>query len=462
MRQTLAIATGKTILEVLQRTGRGGTALPGLVAQRLNPRILSELTARFPGGSAVVTGTNGKTTTTRLFSTILQQAGLKIVNNRSGSNLIRGLISTLLDQAKFSGKLEADVGLFEVDEAAFPQAVTEIGPRIILVNNLFRDQLDRYGEIDTIRKRWIASVEKLPVGTTLVLNADDPSVAYLARFAPEGVRCVFFGLDDPTQTLPELPHAVDAAKCVVCGSIMCYSSVYISHMGHYECTNCDFKRPTPDYLAQNILLQGTSGAQFSLITPDEPITLSLGVPGLYNVYNATGAAAATLTMGIAPENIQRGLAAFKAAFGRIERVALGEEKALLLALVKNPVGFNEVLRMLTTSDQKLKMLIIINDLTADGRDVSWLWDVDFEVLFGKVEWAVTSGLRGPDMANRLKYAGIEPALLSNEEDIATALKQATDRLSPGETLYVTPTYTAMLQTRQILQKMGMVLPFWEE
>jgi UDP-N-acetylmuramyl tripeptide synthase len=187
------------------------------------------------------------------------------------------------------------------------------------------------------------------------------------------------------------------------------------------------------------------------------------VPGLYNVYNATGAAAATLTLGIAPENVKKGLAEFKAAFGRIERVALPDDKNLLLALVKNPVGFNEVLRMLTTNpEQKLKMLVLINDLTADGRDVSWLWDVDFEVLAGKVEWAFTGGLRAADMAVRLKYAGIEPEKLSVVEDIASALKQATERLAPGETLYVTPTYTAMLQTREILQKMGMVMPFWEE
>jgi len=463
LRQALAIAAGKTLLQILQKTGRGGTALPGLVAHRLDPHILSGLTARLPAGSTVVTGTNGKTTTTRLLATILQVAGLKVVNNRSGSNLIRGLTSTLLTHAKFSGKLEADSGLFEVDEAAFPQAVAEIVPRFILINNLFRDQLDRYGEIDNIRKLWIASVQKLTAGTTLILNADDPSVAYLARFAPAGVRSIFFGLDDPSQTLPELPHAVDAAKCVVCGSALRYEAVYISHMGHYQCTNCDFKRPPPDYLAQNILLQGTSGAQFTLSTPDEPLNLSLGVPGLYNIYNATGAAAASLAMGLAPENVRHGLAEFKAAFGRIEWVKLAEDKSLLLALVKNPVGFNEVLRMLTTNPaEKLKLLVIINDLTADGRDVSWLWDVDFEVLAGRVEFAMTSGLRATDMAVRLKYAGVDANLIRAEDDIATALKQATARLTSGETLYVTPTYTAMLQTRQILQKMGMVLPFWEE
>lgn len=490
MRQTLAIATGKTMLEVLRRTGRGGTAFPGLVASKLDPHILSGLTARLPGGSAMVVGTNGKTTTTRLFATILARAGLQVVNNRSGSNLIRGLTSTLLSQVSLTGRLEADMGLFEVDEAAFPQAQAEIAPRLILMNNLFRDQLDRYGEIDTVRKRWAETIKGLTPGTMLVLSADDPSLAYLGKLAPAGVKVIFFGLDSPAVALDELPHAVDAAKCILCGASLIYDVVYISHMGHYRCPNCDFKRPNPDFVTRSVHLNGTTGSDFELVTPASPLPLKLGIPGLYNVYNATGAAAAALSLGLAPEHIQAGLAKFKAAFGRLERVALDEGKELFLALVKNPVGFNEVLRMLTSSPageaqqippdksiaiyppgtveatskmaSPLKMLIIINDLHADGRDVSWLWDVDFEVLAGRVEWAITGGLRATDMANRLKYAGVDTSLISWEEDIAGALKSAVARLQPGETLYITPTYTAMLQLREILQKMGLVLPFWEE
>jgi UDP-N-acetylmuramyl tripeptide synthase len=463
LRQTFAIATGKTLLEILHRTGRGGTAFPGLVASRIAPHILRDLTARLPGGSAMVIGTNGKTTTTRLFATILETAGIKVANNRSGSNLIRGLTSTLLNQASLGGKLTADMGLFEVDEAAFPQAQAEILPRLILVNNLFRDQLDRYGEIDTIRKRWAESIKTLTPGTTLILNADDPSMAYLARFAPEGVKTVFFGLDYPPVALAKLAHAVDAAKCIVCGTNLVYEAIYISHMGHYHCPNCGFQRPEPQFVVKEIKLNVAEGSQFVLETPAGPIELKVGVPGLYNVYNAAGASAATLSLGIAPEHIRDGLAKFKSVFGRIERVSLGEDRHLLLALVKNPVGFNEVLRMLTNeAGQKLKMMIIINDLYADGRDVSWLWDVDFEVLAGGLGWVQTGGLRATDMANRLKYAGIDPSLISWEEDIAASLEKALDRLPPGETLYITPTYTAMLQLREILQKMGLVVPFWEE
>lgn len=463
MRQTLAIATGKTLLGILHRTRKsGGTALPGLVAQRLDPHILTRLTARLPGGSMVVTGTNGKTTTTRLCSTILTAAGLRLVNNRSGSNLIRGLTSTLLTQATLNGRLNADMGLFEVDEAAMPQAVAEIAPRFILVNNLFRDQLDRYGEIDTIRKKWVEAVKKLSVGTTLVLNADDPSVAYLGRFAPEGVRIVYFGLDDANHSLPNLQHAVDAAKCIICAAPLRYEAVYISHMGHYQCDSCGFARPQPDFVARQVKLQGTEGARFVLDFDGTSLELGLGVPGLYNVYNATGAATACLTAGIAPDNVQEGLAGFKAAFGRIERVPLDNNRHLLLALVKNPVGFNEVLRMLLQSGEKLKLMVILNDLTADGRDISWLWDVDFEVLAERVDWASTSGIRAQDMALRLKYAGVPAELLTAEEDISTALTAAISRLSPGETLYITPTYTAMLQLREVLQKRGLVAPFWEE
>lgn len=463
MRQTLAIATGKVVKEALRRTGRGGTALPGLLATKLDPHILRGLTARLPSGSAMVIGTNGKTTTTRLFSTILQKANLRIVNNRSGSNLIRGLTSTLLDSTSLTGKLQADMGLFEVDEAAFPAACTEIQPKLILINNLFRDQLDRYGEIDTVRRRWLETIKTLAPGTTLVLNADDPSLAYLAQAAPSGVKTIFFGVDSPNVALSEMAHAADAARCILCGAELVYERIYISHMGHYRCPNGDFERPTPDFVARQIKLNGTQGSEFELTTPDGALQVSLGVPGLYNVYNATGAAAATLTLGLASRHVQEGLAGFKSAFGRIERVALPENKELLLALVKNPVGFNEVLRMLTTDpDKKLKLLVILNDLDADGRDVSWLWDVDFEILAERVHWAATSGIRATDMANRLKYAGISPDLLSWQNDIETALQAATAKLEPGETLYITPTYTAMLQLRQVLQKMGLVVPFWEE
>lgn len=463
MLQTVAIATGKTLLEILHRTGRGGTAFPGLVATKIDPNILRDLTARLPGGSAMVIGTNGKTTTTRLFATILETAGLKVANNRSGSNLIRGLTSTLLNQATLTGKLSADMGLFEVDEAAFPQAQAKILPKLILINNLFRDQLDRYGEIDTVRKKWAESIKTLTPGTTLVLNADDPSMAYLARFAPAGVKTVFFGMDHPPLALTKLAHAVDAAKCIVCGANLVYEAIYISHMGHYHCPNCDFKRPEPDFTIKEVALTVDEGSTFTLETPDGPMELKVGVPGLYNVYNAAGASAATLSLGIAPGHVKEGLAKFKSVFGRIERVALGDGRHLLLTLVKNPVGFNEVLRMLTNDpNRKLKMMVIINDLYADGRDVSWLWDVDFEVLADRLDWAQTGGLRATDMANRLKYAGIDPSLITWEEDIAASLKKAVDRLPAGETLYITPTYTAMLQLREILQKMGLVVPFWEE
>ena len=463
MRQTLALATGKTLLEVLRRTGRGGTALPGLIATKLDPHILRGLSARLPVGSAMVIGTNGKTTTTRLLSTILDQAGLRLVNNRSGSNLVRGLTSTLLSKTSITGRLEADMGLFEVDEAAFPQAQAEISPKLILVNNLFRDQLDRYGEIDTVRKLWAETIKKLTPGTTLVLNADDPSLAYLATLAPTGVKTVFFGLDAPNQELATLAHAADAAKCILCGADLVYEAIYISHMGHYYCPNGDFKRPTPDFVAREVKLNGTVGSRFELVTPNETLELGLGVPGLYNVYNAAGASAAALTLGIAAQHVKTGLVQFKSAFGRIERVALDNDKHLLLALVKNPVGFNEVIRMLTgETGNDLKLLVAINDLFADGRDVSWLWDVDFEGLAGRVAWVATTGLRATDMANRLKYAGIEPAQLDAKEDLATALQAAIERLPAGQTLYVTPTYTAMLQLREILQKMGRVVPFWEE
>ena len=504
IRRVAAVATGRALLAGLRLARRGGTALPGLVAQTLDPHIIGELAADLPRGVTIVTGTNGKTTTTRLLGAICTSAGLRLLSNRSGSNLLRGLASTLIEQADMPvGTLRRryDMGLLEVDEATIPGAVGQFQPRVLLMNNIFRDQLDRYGEVDTVKRRWRETVGTLGAATTLVLNGDDPSVAYMAHAIrlSDPPRIVSFGLNDPAQGLGALPHAVDAAKCQRCGAELHYEAIYSSHLGDWRCPNCGLSRPKLDVYATDIIANGADGTAFTLHAPaflPEPACLEVGIPGLYNVYNAVGAAAAALAgLGVDVAAVRKGLGDTHAAFGRLERVrvpgAAGEvDKELLLALVKNPVGFNEVVRMLGALPQArpgapgLALLIIINDLIADGRDVSWLWDVDFERLIDahgaegaqtqadaelsaapntiRVAWAMTSGSRATDMANRLKYAGLAPQHIIYEEDIAHALRTALDRLPPGETLVVTPTYTAMLALRGVLQKMGLVAPFWEE
>lgn len=474
-----AVAAGKASALATRIMGRGGgTALPGLVAHTIYPKVLRALTSQLPEGSIMVTGTNGKTTTSRMLGSILEAAGLEPLHNRSGSNLERGLVSTMVDAATATGSLPTSLraGLFEVDEAALPGVLPAIRPRVALFNNLFRDQLDRYGEIDTVYRKWRDALPALPPRSTVVLNADDPAIAGLTLASNLRAKVFTFGIDDPRYSLDALPHAADSITCPRCNSRLEYSLILLGHLGHWRCPDCSLERPRLDVVARKVQLNGTESSELTLETPQGPMEVTLKVPGLYNVYNALAAVSAALAFGVAPHHIKEGLGTFTAAFGRIERVEIpgSEGKSLLMALVKNPVGFNEVLRMLFPLEEReglapakpRHLMIVINDLFADGRDVSWLWDVDFEILSsapdltGRVQ---VSGIRAGDMAVRLKYAGIDPAQVNLEVDIPDALDDAVQALPAGETLYVLPTYTAMLAFRKLLYEKGWVQSqFWEQ
>jgi UDP-N-acetylmuramyl tripeptide synthase len=475
-----AVNAGKASALATRLLGRGGgTALPGLVAQTLYPGVLRALTRQLPDGSIMVTGTNGKTTTSRMIAAILEAAGKKPLHNRSGSNLERGLVATLVREATPGAGLPPDIraGLFEVDEAAISNALPAIAPRVALFNNLFRDQLDRYGEIDTVSRKWRAALPRLGSSSKLVLNADDPAIAALASTPQLRSKVIFFGIEDSRYALAALPHAADSIQCPRCGGRLEYSLILLGHLGHWRCPACGLSRPKPDISATHVSLHGTEQSEVTLSTSRGEMSLTLNVPGLYNVYNGLAAVAATLAFGVEPIHVRRGLEGFTAAFGRIERVRVpGDDgKSLLMALVKNPVGFNEVLRMLfpltgmegdDALDPPRQLLIIINDLTADGRDVSWLWDVDFEVLIGSpqpLSGVYVSGIRASDMATRLKYAEVPAEQITMESDMGRALDSALGEVGAGETLYVLPTYTAMLAFREMLHKRSWVDDrFWEQ
>lgn len=463
-----AVAAAKVTGAAIRRFGRGGgTAAPGLVAARIDPGVLGKIAQRLPQGSIVVAGTNGKTTISRMLADILQRNGQRVAHNRSGSNLVRGVASALTSQADLAGRPRADVGVIESDEAALPEIVRQLEPSVLLLNNLFRDQLDRYGELDTIASLWRPALQRLPAESTVVVNIDDPTLASLT----EGIRAhrVTFGLDDcnPLYMLDEIPHAADAKSCRRCGSDLAYERLYSAHLGAWRCPGCGAARPKLDFAGVNIALDGVESLRMEvarLALPGRPLALDLTVPGLYNAYNATAATAVAGTLGMPDQDIAAALGAYRSAFGRIERVTY-RGHALTLALVKNPVGFNETLRMLTIATGALTAptLIAINDLTADGRDVSWLWDVDFEMLAEGTASLFTTGIRGADMANRLHYAGIPvecvsplPAGLAAGLDAFVA---ALPKRSPG---YVLMTYTAMLGLRQALADRGVVEEFWEQ
>ena len=435
------VAAARAAGALSRRTGRGGTSLPGKLLMRLEPHAISRLSARLHRGSAVISATNGKTTTAAMVAGILERAGARLVHNRAGANMAGGVATALLD-----GPRDADTGLFEVDEFWLGQVVEELRPRALLLANLFRDQLDRYGELDTIADRWaqVAATTE----AALVLNADDPTVADLGR---DRDSPTYFGVEDDSMALAEMQHASDATHCRRCGAPYVYDAVYLGHLGRYHCESCGATRPEPQVAARAIALQGVRSARFTLSTPDGEREIALPLPGLYNVYNALGAAALSMQLGATLDQVAAGLAAVSPAFGRAEtlRVA-GRELSILL--IKNPAGANEVLRTLVLEDGEHDLLCVLNDNIADGRDVSWVWDADFEVLAPRVRRATCSGTRAAEMALRLKYAGIPSDRLVVESDLDAALDTA---LQAGEaSLYALPTYTAMLALREALVERG--------
>jgi UDP-N-acetylmuramyl tripeptide synthase len=449
----LAAAKAVGALSRAARRG-GGTSLPGKVLTRVEPEAIGLLAGRLSQGSILLSATNGKTTTAAMIASILEGRGARLVHNRAGANMAGGVASALADAARGRGRrLNGDTGLFEVDEFWVPQMLTELKPRAVLLANLFRDQLDRYGELETIGERWLEAIHTLPETTQLVLNADDPLVADLGRDR----EAIYFGVDDDELARPEMQHAADSKHCRRCGHPYAYTAIYLGHLGHYACPNCGQRRPEPAVRATRIELRGIHAALFTLETPEGSEIVRLPLPGLYNVYNAVAAAALCTALGLSLVEIASGLEAVAPAFGRAETLELRGRPTSLL-LVKNPAGANEVLRTLTLEGARLDVLGVLNDNTADGRDVSWVWDADFELLAPQLERMVCSGTRAAELAVRMKYAGVDPARLTVIEDLKPALERA---LGGGDgTLYVLPTYTALLELRELLARRGEAVEYW--
>jgi lipid II isoglutaminyl synthase (glutamine-hydrolysing) len=435
------VAAARAAGALSRRAGRGGTSLPGKVLMRLDPRAIARLAGRLQHGSAVISATNGKTTTAAMAAGILERAGARLVHNRAGANMAGGVATALMD-----GPRDADTGLFEVDEFWLDQVVDDLRPRALLLANLFRDQLDRYGELDSIADRWAAVAARTPA--VLVLNADDPTVADLGREAGDAT---YFGVEDDAMALPTMQHAADAKHCRRCGAPYRYDAVYLGHLGRYHCDSCGATRPDPQIAATDIVLEGVRGARFTLRTPAGGRAIALPLPGLYNVYNALGAATLALALGATLDHVAAGLQAVSPAFGRAETLRIGDRELSIL-LIKNPAGANEVLRTLVLEDGAHDVFAVLNDNIADGRDVSWVWDADFEVLAPRLRRATCSGTRAAEMALRLKYAGVPTERIAVEPDLDAGLDRA---LQAGDgRLFALPTYTAMLALRDTLVARG--------
>jgi lipid II isoglutaminyl synthase (glutamine-hydrolysing) len=447
----LAIAAARGVAALSRRLGAGGgTTIPGKLLAELDRGAIDRLASRLEAGTAVVSATNGKTTTTAMAAQILRPRH-RLAHNAAGANLVSGVASALLSAG------DAELGLFEVDEGALPELVERLRPRAVCLGNLFRDQLDRYGELELVAERWREAIAALPAETRLVYNADDPQ---LAAVGETHAGSVAFGLDDPSVARPALQHAADSKHCVRCGTPYDYAAAYVGHLGDYRCPRGDHARPQLQVAAREISLHGLERAVFRLDTPEGSRRIELGLPGLYNVYNALGAAALARALGAELAEITAGLERFSAAFGRFERIAVGGKRILLL-LIKNPAGANEAVRTLVDGGAPRLVVVALNDGIADGRDVSWIWDVDFEPLLPGLETLIASGGRAAELALRFRYGGLDEHAVELEPELGEALDRGLELTPDGGELVVLPTYTAMLGLQRLLAARGLAKPYWE-
>ena len=457
---TLANAAGKVTLLGLQIAGRGGTALPGLVTLQLDPNFIAAVTHSLPHGLILVSGTNGKTTTTRMLSDIARAAGWSPIHNRSGSNLERGIAGALLAENSWRAEPNGDVGLFEVDEASLPKMLAKITPRVLVVTNLFRDQLDRYFELDALARRIGDAIAMLDKNAIVVLNADDPIVAWLGTRHTGQV--LYFGVDDASVG-GTVPQAIsDATRCPRCKAPLRYARIVLAHVGDWSCPACGLERPARDVAATGVRLDKTASTldlRLPIASAFDPVHVPL--PGLYNAYNALAAIAAARALDIALPTASRAIASFKPAFGRLEQLSV-DGRTVRLVLVKNPAGFNAAIAALLETGRQPRLLAALNDRDADGRDVSWIWDADFESLAPAVVHAVVTGIRSRDLANRLKYAGVPRDRVEVVDAWGSAIDRAVGGTPQGDELVVIATYTAMLALRGELARRGHVAPFWED
>jgi UDP-N-acetylmuramyl tripeptide synthase len=448
---TVDVLLARAAGSVSRLAGRGGgTTIPGKLLWKLDPDAIDALASRLPSGAALVSATNGKTTTAAMAAEILGPH-LRLAHNHSGANLVSGVASALLEAR------DPELGLFEVDEAALPEVARRVRPRAVALGNLFRDQLDRYGELELVAARWRWCVVELPGSAVVVANADDPQVGEVAH---QAARAVFFGVDDPRWAAPGLAHAADSKWCVRCGTPYEFAAAYVGHLGDYRCPACGHRRPPLDVAARAIELSGLDSSTFDLATPSGSRRVTLRLPGLYNVYNALGAATLAGELGASLDEVAAGLERFRAAFGRFERIAVGD-RTLLVLLVKNPAGANEAVRTLVSGGAPSLLVVALNDAIADGRDVSWIWDVDFEPLLDRAERIVVTGSRAAELALRFKYGGFEEGGIELVPSLEAALDRGLALTPAGGELVVLPTYTAMLALRKIVAQRGHVTPYWK-
>lgn len=433
----ILILFGKLVSSLSSSLNLGsGSTWPGHIVLSLNKNFIKDLLKGSKTKIILVAGTNGKTTTSKMLSTMISQAGFSVFQNEGGANLLNGIASALIQSATTTGKINSNFAIFEVDENTLPHIASQIKPEMLILLNLFRDQLDRYGEVNIVAGKWREIFQKLDRDTIVILNADDPQIAYLGKNLKQKVY--YFGISDEDSEGTGTYNPMDSNLCPNCKSPLRFEKTFFSHLGIWKCSNCKVKRPAIEEIQ----------------APYYPL------PGVYNKYNTNAASLAAKLLGIPKEKIKVALKNFKPAFGRQETLEING-KNVQIFLSKNPTSFNQSLRTVSELGGK-NILFVLNDRIPDGRDVSWIWDTDLEEL-NKFRTITVSGDRTYDIALRLKYEGSSSEIknlklkIKNynvefkiEKNLGDAVREAINGTPASQTLYILPTYSAMLEVRKIL------------
>lgn len=416
----------------------GGSSFPGMLIERFDPGFVSRRAATLTGGSVAVSGTNGKTTTTSMIRAALREAGIATVSNETGANMLRGVATALLDVPA-----GATMGVFEIDEGWLPRVVDEIKPSVVVLTNVFRDQLDRFGEAETVAALLAKAAAALPQGSRVVANADDPLLWEAVRaYEPVG-----FGVRPLDPAIVETGPRADAEPetCPRCGAPLAFDYRTVAHLGAARCTRCDWAWTEPPHLVRVLSAGGLGEIELEVAGA----RLALPIGGIHNAYNAAAAVAAADVLGVPLATTLEALAAFRPRFGRSEELQVAG-RPVRLVLSKNPAGASVVIREMATDPSVGAAVVSVNDLIADGRDISWIWDVDHERLAQMGIPLIPSGRRAADVAVRLKYAGAEP--LRPEPNPMAAIGTALAACPRGKVVVVLATYTAMLDVRRAVSK----------
>ncbi len=441
IRDTLAIIACKLLTKLGKMMGKMSTSAPGGIALRISPNLLKRLSAKLNGPIIFVCGTNGKTTTNNLLYSLLTHSSQRVVCNNIGANMLPGVAWAFISRVSIFGKLKADCAAIECDEASLRRVVPHVTPDYIIVTNLFRDQLDRYGEIDTTIAIMNEALSSLP-DVTLILNGDDPLSSRLAG----NKKCIYYGVSEKCNV--RLNETKEGRFCPECAQELSYNYYHYSQLGDYFCPNCSFKRPKLNYSANNVKL--TDGISFDVNSPKGTISLKVNYRGFYNIYNVMASLIAYLECGFSTDGINEVFDAYKPQIARMEPFDIGG-KTVILNLAKNPAGFNQAISTLASDLRSKDILIAINDGAGDGKDVSWLWDVDFEKLsYVNAKSITASGIRKYEMALRLKYAHFTDVAIKDNN------RQTLEQLvsGDGEVCYVLVNYTAMFSAHDNLKQLS--------